>query len=115
MAVISKFGWQDGISISLTDRGCLSVLLSSERHSRQEVLMGRTPIPNGVWTHVDVINEGNRLRLLVDGRSDGELPYAPLRCYGNCTVEVGAAAEGLPAYRGLFDELTISGGTELEE
>jgi hypothetical protein len=111
--ILVREGWMDGLSVWLTDDGCVEVERSALNPEERFVLKGVTPLIPGRWTHVTVNYDGSKLRISLNGRQDAEGDCQIVRRYGNCTVTIGGG--GAEAYKGQFDSLYISGeerGTE---
>lgn len=106
-SVVGKSGWGEGVAISILPDGRIEAVWSAG----YLLIAARTaisaePLPASTWTHVNVRLEPGSMHLVLNGKADALADLPVIRCYGNVTCSIGAA-DGLPAFRGSLDELSI--------
>lgn len=92
-SIFRQTGWMDGISdVRLLADGRVQASIGDL--GNRLTVSGRTPLRQEEWTRVDLVFDGLRLRILLDGVEDASgAMQAPIRCYGNSKV-VMSSREG---------------------
>ena len=65
------------------------------------------PLQPGRWTKVCLENDHRHIRILLDGRLSGEVPFSTFRCHGPVSIFLGGGEDGCAGYRGHLRSLRV--------
>ncbi len=113
--IVFKDGWYDGINLNLLPDGKIEVIrcyiadTNDQNDIKMQSLRSRSSIKAGEWATIRVEADHGTLRLLINGKEEGAVRQAAFRSHGNGRVTFGGAMPGCVPFRGLVDDLKLSG------
>ena len=115
-AIISQTGIADGISFNMLNNGHIEILRTFFPPPGQtfagvsERFVSTLPVNIDEWNHIELDADCTTLRLRINDRDAGSLQnLTPRRVYSYGSVLIGSGRPGYHPYKGLFDELEITG------
>lgn len=89
------------------DKGMLGKLFFYNGDEKKQTVVGKTPLERWTWYHVVLVREGERVKLYLDGRLEGEGVAAATWAEGNKDYFVGGRNDNLFNWEGRLDEAAV--------